>query len=388
MQVITYFLRDKDDSSDQYYRDVANLTDLVMAKLESQVEPVVEALRSSLAPDSQESLRTLPEYVFELLTLGVLYRIYASRSVGFGMVPQHILTGLVRLRRRGGWVKGGADLIRGFLGRLFLAPVESGGGRIPHPTLNRVDRLLGWLTATGEYDQEVKRIRVWLGFLRQRSDEGASVLQAAIRLAEWFEVQSLESLGQYTSNVDQFLREMHPRYLWREDAIFCGRKRVEYHLNMMGTEILNRTLRDGFLQTESKLVLVPPCMKARSDAECKAHDTRHGARCARCAPACRVRRLTELGEEIGFGVLMLPDELRVFEGDTGTPSGADVGIVGVSCVLTNAIGGLEMREMGVPAQGVLLDYCGCNYHWHKDGIPTDINTDHLLRVLGVERTIH
>ena len=154
---------------------------------------------------------------------------------------------------------------------------------------------------------------------------------------------------------------------------------------MVGTEVLNRTLRDGFLRTESKLVLIPPCMKARSDAECKAQDTRMGARCARCAPDCRVRRLTELGEELGHRVLMLPDELRVFGGDTKSPTGADVGVVGVSCVLTNAVGGLEMREMGVPAQGVMLDYCGCSYHWHKEGIPTDINTPHLLRVLGVEQ---
>jgi len=30
----------------------------------------------------------------------------------------------------------------------------------------------------------------------------------------------------------------------------------------------------------------------------------------------------------------------------------------------------------------LLDYCGCRYHWHKQGIPTDINLRQLLHVLG------
>jgi hypothetical protein len=33
--------------------------------------------------------------------------------------------------------------------------------------------------------------------------------------------------------------------------------------------------------------------------------------------------------------------------------------------------------------GVLLDYCGCRYHWHKAGIPTDINFDQLLQVPNV-----
>jgi hypothetical protein len=59
-----------------------------------------------------------------------------------------------------------------------------------------------------------------------------------------------------------------------------------------------------------------------------------------------------------------------------------VGIVGISCVLTNAPGGWETQELSVPAQGVLLDYCGCRYHWHKEGIPTDINISQLLHVLG------
>jgi hypothetical protein len=81
---------------------------------------------------------------------------------------------------------------------------------------------------------------------------------------------------------------------------------------------------------------------------------------------------------------MIPDELRVFGGDTKSQTDVDVGVVGVSCVLTNAVGGLEMREMGVPAQGVLLDYCGCSYHWHKEGIPTNINSSHLLQILGVD----
>jgi len=30
-------------------------------------------------------------------------------------------------------------------------------------------------------------------------------------------------------------------------------------------------------------------------------------------------------------------------------------------------------------------YCGCRYHWHKQGLPTDINTGQLLRVLGISR---
>ena len=58
---------------------------------------------------------------------------------------------------------------------------------------------------------------------------------------------------------------------------------------------------------------------------------------------------------------------------------------GVSCVLTNISGGWETRALGTPAQGVLLDYCGCSWHWHEKGIPTDVNVGQLLHVLGIDQ---
>lgn len=64
--------------------------------------------------------------------------------------------------------------------------------------------------------------------------------------------------------------------------------------------------------------------------------------------------------------------------------GPPVGVVGISCVLTNPSGGWQTQEMGLPAQGVLLDYCGCCYHWHQEGFPTDINISQLARVLDIE----
>jgi hypothetical protein len=64
-------------------------------------------------------------------------------------------------------------------------------------------------------------------------------------------------------------------------------------------------------------------------------------------------------------------------------NGGSIGIVGVSCPLTITTGGWETKDLGVPAQGVMLDYCGCPWHWHKEGIMTDINFQQLLQVLDV-----
>lgn len=56
-------------------------------------------------------------------------------------------------------------------------------------------------------------------------------------------------------------------------------------------------------------------------------------------------------------------------------------IVGIGCVSTLLSGGWKARSLGLPAQCVLLDYCGCKAHWHPTGIATAINLRQLQRVL-------
>jgi hypothetical protein len=382
MEVITYSLRDGQKRSDAYCHAVAAFTDEVLAEADRRIRPLAEAFRAGLQPPA-----SAPEVTLELLTLGVLWRVYAGDALDLARVPRCILTYLARARQRGGCLKVGADALRGALAALFLSPRSHDLAEPPSLTLDHLDCLLGWLEATGDFNQEVKRLRAWRDFLAgQPPEEAAENLAQAIALAAWFEACSESALGRYTPHVERFLAGAYRKYSGREDLVFCGRRRVEYHLAMVGIEILNRAFRAAFLATARKVVLVPPCMKARSDDECQARPTPLGARCAACTPGCRVHQLTKLGEKHGFGVFMLPDELAVYSGATARPKeDDDVGIVGVSCVLTNCSGGWETKDLGIPAQGVPLDYCGCRYHWHKDGIPTDINFDHLLEVLGVKQ---
>jgi hypothetical protein len=386
MEVITYSLRDGQKRSDTYCRAVAAFTDEVLAEADRRIRPLVEAFRAD-SPEAGKRPRTAPEYILELLTLGVLWRVYAGDALDLARVPRLMLTCLAHARQRGGCLKASADVLRGALAALFLAPRSYDLAETPSPTLDHLDRLLGWLEATGDFSQEVKRLRAWRDFLAgQPPEEAAENLAQAIALAAWFEACSESALGRYTPHVERFLAGTYRKYPGREDLVFCGRRRVEYHLAMVGIEILNRAFRAAFLATARKVVLVPPCMKARPDDECQARPTPLGARCAACTPGCRVHQLTKLGEKQGFGVFMLPDELAVYSGATARPKERDdVGIVGVSCVLTNCTGGWETRDLGIPAQGVPLDYCGCRYHWHKNGIPTDINFDHLLQVLDVKQ---
>jgi hypothetical protein len=386
---ITYSLREGHKHSDPYYRDIAAFTDHVLDEAQGRVGALVGAFQTYLQQTGREAPRTSSEYVFELLTLGVLWRVYADHAQGLNRVSRRVLAHLVRLRERASPLKPAVDLVRGMLGGLFLSSNGRYPTKVPAPTLDGLEQLLGWLTANGDvFGQEVKRLRAWQDFLaRQSPPQTTANLAAAMAFAAWFEPHGEVALGRYTPHVERFLTETHPGYRWREDVVFCGRRRVEYHLNMVGTEILNRAYREAFLDTARKVVIVPPCMRAQPDGVCQARSTPLGERCVGCTPGCRVHQVTKLGEKHGFQVLLIPHELAVFSGEGAAPAGdGEVGLVGVSCVLTNPPGGWEMRALGVPAQGVLLDYCGCSYHWHKEGFPTDINLGQLLHVLGIAPT--
>ena len=388
VEAITYTLRDNQLRSDQYYRDIAVFTDEVLAEAKQRVAPLVETFQTYLEQTGRETLRSFAEYAFEVLTLGVLWRIYANETTGLTQAAQGLLVRLTRWREQYQFLKPIIDLPRGLLATFFLFPFPPRTRQTLRPTLENLNHLLSWLAATGDFKEEVKRLGTWRDYLANDPPEVvAKKLKLAFSFASWFETQSRARLGRYTPHVERFLNETHPGYRWREDVIFCGRRRVEYHLNMVGTEILNRSFRELFLKTDRKIVLLPPCMKAKPKNECEAETTPFGERCAACTPNCRVHQATRLGEKHGFTVLIMPHELSVFSNEK-MRSAAEIkmGVVGVSCPLTNVTGGWETKELGVPAQGVLLDYCGCPWHWHPEGIPTDINFDQLLQVLDLKNS--
>lgn len=374
MELITYSLRAGDKTSDRYYADAARFTDEVLAQSEELAGSLVDGFRAA-NPSLSRGERQL-----ELLTLGTLWHIYSDDATELGALPAAVLARLADWRRESKALKPTIDWARGILATLFLEPEDAPMAGCF--TVEYLDRLLDWLAATGEFRQEVAHLRPWRDYFATLPPaETADNLVMTIALAIWFENRSEEVLGRYTVGVERFLTEEHPCHRWREDVIFTGRKRVEYHLNMVGAEIMNRAFRADFAGRPRKVVLVPACMRALPEDRCRAEPSGMGLRCGACEPKCRVHQLTKLGEKHGFGVRILPHESD-FAGGSEAATG-DVAIVGVACVTNLVAGGWKAQALGLPAQCVLLDYAGCRNHWDDEGIPTEINIGQLKRVLDI-----
>jgi hypothetical protein len=317
--------------------------------------------------------RSDAEYVFELLALGLLLREHGREAVRMRGRFERWMSRLVDLQNRQSKWEKQIKALRGWLSwmaRRFPSREDEG---------DRIEMLLAWLAADGETVKQ-ERFGEWHAWFQSQGREFTrSAISQCTLLADDFAKTSQDALGKYTENVERFLAEEAPGYRHRYDVRIVTRTRLEYHLGMLGTEILNRAYRELFLATKRKMVILPPCMRT-PDEVCKAIETPFGAKCQACTPTCRVHQITKLGEKRGFGVTMIPDDMKVFNSGN---SASSTGLLGISCVLTNWNGGWDAGAIGIPCQGLLLDYVGCKYHWDKNGIPTDTNLKRLQEILGV-----
>ena len=380
-KIITYSLKETNQTSDRFYADLQVFTTVALEKAQGRLGDMAKNFSHWIEANRSETQRTQAETLFELLVMGVLWHVYGMEAVGASRKMEKLLTGLADLRKRSPVLKPGADLLRGLLGGFSI---HRNGKNSPAPplTLERLDSLIQWLTASGEFKEEVSRLTLLKAFFATQA-ETKEKFRAIEEYAEWFSQASLDTLGNYTPKVEPFLEEAHAAYRWREDYIFTGRKRVEYHLNMVGTEIMNRAFRESFLKSGRKIIFVPPCMAAPADGNCQAKDTPYGARCEHCTPNCQVNQISRYGEKHGIQVFMIPDSFSPLSSGGGEGlTENSLGVVGVSCPLTIVSGGWEMRRLGIPAQGLLLDHCGCSWHWDLDqGVVTEINFRKLVEIL-------
>lgn len=375
-EVITYSLCKEHENSNIYYEYIRKFTDEVIKEMNVKTEKIVYDFGMFILENNVEEIRKNIEYSLEILTLGVLWQCYINRAIKLKNISKMALIKLGELREYD-YLKKSSDFLRGILETKFLTKIDS---EKVECTLDNFKKLIDWLMATGEFKEEVKRLSNWNEFFESKSEkEITSIINIAIDLANWFKKESEKKLGKYTENVKKFYKLKYNKHKWKEDYIYCGRKEIEYHLNMVGSEILNDVYREAFLKTKDKRLLLPACMRLNFD-NCKSDRTKYGYVCRICTNNCKVSKYTKLGNEYGFKVYIIPHESSAFTKEKIEKN--YVGIIGVACVLNLISGGWKAIRLGLIPQCVLLDYCGCKNHWHESGIVTDINKDRLLYILG------
>ena len=378
MDVITYYLKSGHSDSEEYYRDVRSFTRQVIEKAGPSLNPIINDYTNYIRTYNLEEVRARGEYILELLSFGVLWRIYARKALAVKYAPFISMSRMSEWRKKHQNIKPLIDIARGILLTLFLYP-ETKEGKPEIPTLDQIDHVCKWFEATGEFREQALRFIRWRAYWGTISSEDLHKTFFQIEeFTDWFNEASENALGKYTMKVDSFLQSEIKKYRWREDRVSCTRSRIEYHLNMVGAELLNNAFIDEFREGEQKTVLVPGCMRGRTAQECEAVRVKEGLLCQGCLSKCHINQLRMMGKKNNFDVYIIPhaSDLSLWSPRDGR---SKCGVVASACVTTLVEGGWELKRYDVPAQCVLLDYCGCKKHWHGEGIQTALNIREVKR---------
>lgn len=386
----TYSLKEKNEkNSNSFYTEIARYADVVIEKVDELANDVINVYYEHQHLNHPEMSLNKEEINLELLVIAVLYQSYIKKAIGANIIVEKCLFFLTELRQVNNIFKKIVDPVRGILATILYKCTikqENEEVLIQSNYLKYFKRLIKWLEASGEFDQEVLIMKRWYQFLASKSEVERSIyIEHCLKLAHWFSDSSKKALGKYTENVEKYLAKQGREHYWNEDVIFCNRKRVEYHLNMVGAEILNRAYREDFIKAEKRLIIVPACMRA-DDKSCQAEKTPFGDRCIACNNKCNLSHLKNISKG-DISVYIVPHESMLFKKGAENILGKDVGLVGIACPLHLISGGWKSKGMGVPAQCVLLDYCGCKNHWDKDGVTTSINYQKLEEIMDLNYRI-
>jgi uncharacterized protein len=339
----------------------------------------VQSFRSSSVYHSGEFDLTPDESLLDLLIIGVLWGQYKGRWGKNIETKASILNHLYRLRKNNPRLKPYTDKIRGKYAYKFL-----NNPTIPDTPIDKTNlkKLCAWLSATNEFNEEVKRIELWETFLEQiPENKSAQAFEGIVSFAAWFKTEAKQALGNYTHGASQFLRAHPNNYKGKEDFFFTGRGETEYHLNMVGAAIMNNSMKKGFLEADHKVLLLPSCM-AKSN-NCKAYEVMHGFVCAHCTNGCSISESTKKMKETGGHAYIVQHSSGFSKTLQRWANQKKVGLIGTACTLNLLTGGYEMKRLNIPAQCIFLDYSGCKKHWPSIGQPTTINLEQLKSIVSV-----
>jgi len=386
-----YDLRIDGESSQGFYADVAGFSSRVVAEIERCASAALDGYSRYVTSDRREAPRSRGEYALELLTVGMAIRLYGELAASTPGWVVDLARELFWLRRRSSRAKLVADSLRAGLFHIFMqrkthrAGTTAGGGPMRASTVS-LPGLIEWLQATGEFEQEWKRIDNWQGYWRELPAwEAGCWVAVSADLFDWFTREAEKALGKYTAGVIPFLEGSYARRFWREDQLFCGRLPVEYHLGMVASEVMNQGLAEDFHRRPRKVLLVPACMRGARADTCKAVTRGLDITCAGCHPDCAVNRITRRMRREGIQVYIVPHSSGFSRWLERWQSDPNVGVAAVACMMNILAGGYEMRARRIASQCVPLDFPGCRKHWSDVPLATGVNEDRLVQILTSPR---
>lgn len=368
MKYVTYNLKVGDSNSDVYYEEISLISKRIKELILKSGNRYLEDFMKYIRENSIEALRTKDEYAIEFIMIGVMLSEYGQ----YGNILTKGLSGVFRflnkLREKPGY-KESVDKIKGYLNSNILYKKNN-------KNLNDIKSLVCWMNETGDFKEEVYRLKVWVEFLETKDREyKGNLIRETLFITKSMNTICDKSLKSYIEPLEEFLNGVEERYKNREDVIYCTKGKLQYYFNMISAEIMNEVYHEKFSKCEEKKIFVPFCMR-QTEKICMATSGELGYECRQCNDSCNINSLKRLVKNKDVEIAIIPHETSI----NSLKIERKIGIIGIACITNLIAGGWKALRLGFIPQCVILDYCGCKKHWSIDGgLMTSINSVYLLK---------
>jgi hypothetical protein len=211
--------------------------------------------------------------------------------------------------------------------------------------------------------------------------EGLAIYERLDRLAERFLELAETEVGGAFSRVPAFVaRAMQDD--GRGDELYRRTTRERYLVELLACVVMGRQFWPEFAARRDTVLILPDCLR-RQGGECKRKSTRFGTRCTACDPECAICRMTIAAARHGGAAYFADmDHEKQFRALLRGPY-RDLSVLGVACIWMLASGMRAAEAAGVPSQGVLLNYCGCE-HWCDEPMVTGAVVERVEAILAAK----
>lgn len=373
----------KTNESNDYYITIKSFTENVLIKGKEDLNEIILDFQLFLEKNPTNNIyigNFYEEHLLEALYLGVLWKIYIKKSVKLDPFNQKILTKLSNLRNSLE-SKEEIDEIRGLLATKFLYIENDNLNNEEDNLLSKLNYLIKYLEATGDYNQSIKHLKVWNSFLISVNEKKAEkYFNSILKFTKWFEEYGKKELNKFTPNIEIFKENYLIEHFNKEDIIFCGRFELEYHVNLLAGEIMSEIFEKSFKSRDKIAILLPKCMRAINSKKCMALKDNLGFKCVSCNDECNIGEIAKKFSNEDISVYIVSHSSSLLS-NLSKKDKKEIGIVGVACINNLIEGGWKITSKRIPPQCVILDYVGCKNHWTPKNIETTLNCDKLNSIL-------
>lgn len=378
-----YSLTKGSTESDTFYENLSAFTNRFLNQINARILLYINDFSSFMNEFQPEVKRTNDEYMVEMLMIGVLSEEYAGYALRRNSIAFALPEQLYKWRKKYPKAKKNIDTVRGYVNFYLLRRKRKNYS--PVQNAEDFNRLVNWLSATGEYSEEVKRLKNWHAFMLSKNEGYVDVLlRIAADTAADFISESKKSLGAYVSGLENFRENAEVSYKFREDYFLATRRESEYYLNLFAAEILNRVLQKTYTAAKHKVLLLPTCMRTEPAAGCKAQTDGKELVCSSCSANCNIGKVAAEMKSENVRVYLIPHSSEFSRFLVKWKDSTDTALIGVACILNLITGGYEMQRLNIPSQCIFLDYCGCKKHWDEKGCATNLNVNQLKKTIKLQ----